>query len=218
MLSTFYIFDIAMLLMVLIAALVGYARGMTQQILSIGGWLAAIILTIAARDTVTPFGRQYISNPNLADVVSLSIVFVILLLIFVSASNLIGRTIKKSLIGGLDRSLGIITGIVIFAGILSCAYIGVSFVVPPQKMPVEVTHSKTFPMVQWGADTIKRMLPKSVADNLPKLLKQKDNANIADALSSMKPKSSPAPTKKDGYSDVERQDMNNLVNTLGDHA
>ena len=207
-----------MLLLVLIAAFIGYARGMTQQVLSIGGWLAAIILTFAAKDTVTPFGRQYITNPSLADLVSLAIVFVILLLIFVSASNLIGRTIKKSLIGGLDRSLGVIVGIALFCAIVSGAYIGVSFVMPSHKMPTEVTKAKTFPLIQRGADMIKKALPKSVAENLPKFLKQ-DHAAIADTLSNMTPKTSDsAPKKEEGYSDNERQDMDQLFTSVGNDA
>lgn len=223
MIGTIYLFDCALLFILLVAAIAGYARGMTHQLLSIGGWVAAIILTLYARDSVTAIGRRYIENPTLAEIVSLAIVFVLLLLIFVSLSTLIGRTIKSSLIGGLDRSLGILTGMAIFYFAASAFYIVLSFVIPPQQIPLEIANSRSFGLIQSGARTILSILPKDFVEAIPQAVRLPDHLHpshsdsMAHVLSQMKPivPEKPAQTPE-GYSTTERKDMDTLFETVGE--
>lgn len=62
---------------------------------------------------------------------------------------------------------------------------------------------------------LKRFLPQSIADSLPNFLKNSNNADAANKLSNMKPTAPEPKDNKDGYSDVERQDMNSLFDALG---
>lgn len=223
MIGDFYIFDCVLLFILLIAAIAGYARGMTQQLLSIGGWVTAIIVTLHARESVTAIGRRYIENPTLADIVSLAVVFVLLLLVLISISTLIGRTIKRSMIGGLDRSLGILTGMGIFYFAISAFYIAVSFVVPPHQIPHEISHSRSFGLIQSGARSILSILPKNFVEAIPQAVRLPDNLlpghsdSMAHVLSQMKPATpEKEKTSTDGYSNTERKDLDALFETVGE--
>ena len=62
------IFDLVVIGIIVVSALVGLARGLTKEILSIGGWVGAALAAYVAYPYVKPFARAHIDSTLIADI------------------------------------------------------------------------------------------------------------------------------------------------------
>lgn len=160
--------DLIILAILALSILIGVYRGATREVLGIAGWIGALATVFYGLPLLRPLGRHYIHSPMLADLVIAAILFILSLAVFIVISRIISTKVKGSLLGGLDRSLGLIFGLIRGVLVLCIAYLVLGFFYSFDEIPTEVKNARFTPWFMQGAEELKRFVPK---DYLP----QRDN-------------------------------------------
>jgi membrane protein required for colicin V production len=160
--------DLLVLAIVGISALLGLSRGLVRELLGLGSWVVAGLGAYRFGPAARPMLEQAIGNPDIADPAAYAIVFVLLLVVLSLLSNLIGRAVELSALGGLDRSLGLVFGVLRAAVVLILAYIPLSNIFPPDRWPPQLQQARTVPWIASGAKWTVACFP-GIKMNLPEL-------------------------------------------------
>lgn len=161
---SFNMIDLIIIALLGISILIGILRGATREILGIAGWVGAFATVFYGLPLFRPLGRHYIHNPTIADAVIAGLLFILSLAVFIIISRMISTKVKGSLLGGLDRSLGLVFGFFRGILILCIVYLAVGFFYPPNQMPDAIKNARLTPWFAQGAQELKRFIPK---DYLP---------------------------------------------------
>jgi membrane protein required for colicin V production len=151
--------DLLVLAIVGISALLGLSRGLVRELLGLGSWLTAGYAAYRLGPSVMPMTRQAIGNPDIADPAAYAITFVVILILLSLLANLVGRLVQLSALGGLDRTLGLVFGILRGALVLIAAYIPIALMLPPEKWPPAVLQARSLPWIYAGAVWVADKLP-----------------------------------------------------------
>ncbi|HTR18025.1 MAG TPA: CvpA family protein [Acetobacteraceae bacterium] len=151
--------DVMVLALVGVSALLGFSRGLVREALGIGAWVGAAWGAIELYPVAQPYARRMIGNPDIADPAAYVAGFVALLIVLSLVANLAGRLIRVSVLGGLDRTLGILFGLARGAALVIAAYIVGGLVLPPENWPEAVQHAQALPIVYEGAGWATSILP-----------------------------------------------------------
>ena len=106
-----------------LSGIIALIRGLTREVLSIIGWIAAFYGALFALPLLRDMVREFISPDWIADGVILVVIFIAVLIGFGLASKAFTDKLKKSPIGMLDRILGLAFGITRGIVIISFAYL-----------------------------------------------------------------------------------------------
>jgi membrane protein required for colicin V production len=143
--------DLLVMAVVGVSALLGLSRGLVREILGLGSWLTAGYAAYRLGPSIMPMTRQAIGNPDIADPAAYAITFVAILILLSLLANLVGRLVQLSALGGLDRTLGLVFGILRGALVLVAAYIPLALMLPPEKWPPAVLQARSLPWIYAGA-------------------------------------------------------------------
>lgn len=115
----FTLVDAIVAVLILLSAILAYSRGLVREVLSIAGWIVAAIVGFIFAPRAEPLMREIpMVGDFLADSCELSIlgaaalVFVAALVVMSIFTPLFSSLIQRSVIGGLDRGLGFLFGVV----------------------------------------------------------------------------------------------------------
>jgi membrane protein required for colicin V production len=158
--------DLAVLGVLAVSALLAFMRGFVREVLGIGAWVAAVLAAIWAFPYARPRFREWLGSPDLVDPVAFGAVFIITLLILLLVSHWIGALVRRSALGGVDRTLGLLFGLARGAVLIVVAYIAAGLVIPLERWPEPVLRARSLPLVYTGAAWAVRQLPP---DYRPKL-------------------------------------------------
>lgn len=122
----FTLIDGLVALVIVVSALLAYARGFVREALAIAGWIGATILAFIFADSVKPLIKQIpVVGDMIGDSCELSIiaafaaVFALALVVMSIFTPLFSSLVQRSALGGLDQGLGFLFGV--FRGILLIA-------------------------------------------------------------------------------------------------
>ena len=115
--------DLAVLGVAGLSALIGFARGLVREVLGVGAWLGAAAVAAIAFPFASAKAHTMITDPGIADVVAAVAVFLVALILLSLIASWVGGVVRNSALGGLDRSLGLIFGLVRGAALIVIAYI-----------------------------------------------------------------------------------------------
>ena len=114
----FTIVDGGVAIIIVMSALLAYARGMVREVMAIAGWISAAVLAFIFADLAKPLVRQI---PYLGDLLgdscelliltSFAIIFAGALLIVSLFTPLFSSLVQKSIFGGFDQMLGFLFGV-----------------------------------------------------------------------------------------------------------
>ena len=159
-------FDIIILFIVGISALIAYSRGLIKEVLSIIGWILVTIIVIQLLPLVNPFVEKYIISGTFTAVASALFIGVTFLVIWVLFTGKIVDKIRSSKLSGLDRNLGLFFGIARACLLLILAYILTSWMIPVEKQSDSLTESKYFNIAGKFAKPIEEMIPADTLENI----------------------------------------------------
>ncbi len=151
--------DIAAIVIVVFSALLGLLRGLTREVLSVIAWVGAAVIAIWAGPSVTPTLNGWIANPDIAGPAAYALVFVVALVFLSVVGGIIANVVEVSALSGIDRTLGVVFGLVRGAVLISLAYIGLSKAVVPDRWPAPLMQARTTPFAYDGATRIASLLP-----------------------------------------------------------
>lgn len=123
-------FDLAFLVIIALSAIMGLVRGITKEILSLVSWFGAVVMAYILFPLTQHIARTHITNPMLADGVTILAIFLIFLIVLTLVSHFFTAMIRQSALSGVDRSLGFGYGILrafvilfVFELVISCLWL-----------------------------------------------------------------------------------------------
>jgi membrane protein required for colicin V production len=216
-------YDIGIVVILFLSAFVGVFRGLTKEVLSIAGWVCASLVTTYAYIPLRGIFRTWIGNAFLADMATILFVFITSLVIFTMIIGSISDKVKRSRLGGLDRSLGLV-----FGGVRGGAIVVIVFMLSlflwktPQERPIDLQNARSRPLLEQGTRALFSLAPKGlVPENLWARVQPSQNRTpeeLMKALSQPKPQEKePSKPEEDSalpYNKIKRQELDRLVKTL----
>jgi len=159
--------DISVIAVLVFSGLLGMMRGFAKEVLSVAAWAGALVVALWAGPSATPSLQQWITNPDIAAPAAYALVFVVALIFFSVVGGIVGNVIADSVLGGLDRTLGIVFGIVRGALIVSAGYILLAKVKPPEQWPAPLVEARSLPIIYEGAVRLASFAPAGWAITVP---------------------------------------------------
>ncbi len=153
-------FDLAVIGVVLISALIAMWRGFVKEVLSLAAWAGAVLVTLWGLNYARPYARDFIDSQLLADVAAGIALFVVSLLVFAMIAHGIAALVhRSSALSAVDRSLGFVFGIGRGAILLGLGWLALSWALPVEKQPAWIHDSRTRPAVEWVAEFLVGLAP-----------------------------------------------------------
>ena len=152
--------DVVFLIIVGISALVGIARGMTKEILSIIGWVLAAAALYYLVPIVEPIAQTYIASKMMANIVAGLAVLILFSLIWILTVDKISSVIRSSTLSALDRILGFVFGAA--RGILIIILIAllITTVIPEESKKGTFAESQYFQLAKANIDPLVSLVPE----------------------------------------------------------
>lgn len=213
--------DIAVAVILLLSGLLALSRGFVHEVLSIGSWVGAALITLFGFAHVRPYARDLIENEMIADIAAGAGTFIIALVILTIITKLIAEQVQGSALNPLDRSLGFVFGL--FRGVLIVCLIygAVSWFIPADKQPDWLRTAKSMPLIEQGTELLKSLIPSDAAEKIANQAEeQRTKANNALELQKTfnkmlspdaKPTKQELQKQLEGYSEQERKDLERLI-------
>jgi membrane protein required for colicin V production len=152
-------FDVAVLLIVGISALLALVRGATREALTMAAWVGALVVAYYGFGYVRELAQQTIEVRWIGDVVALLLVFAVPLIAFKTVASVLSDHVSEGGFGMADRLVGMAFGIARGAVVACALYVGFGFVVAPDEQPAWITQATLLPYVQDGAELLQDLLP-----------------------------------------------------------
>lgn len=210
--------DAAVVVVLLLSAAVALMRGFVHEVLSLGAWAGAALATVYALPYVQPYTREVIAIPLLADIVSGVVLFLVVLVALSLLGRLVGGMVQRSGLSALDRSLGLLFGVLRGALIVSVAWLALSWALPrAEERPAWIAEARSAPLLTWGAWQVNRVLPRGLREEGVEALGALQTPVPAGALELVPQPKDGASDEPSGYKDAERKGMDQAVEgILGD--
>ena len=164
--------DAILLIVMLVSGLLAMIRGFMREILSIGAWGIAALVTLYSYSRVLPIAKQYITSDMVAAGASVAGVFLITLLIVSVITVRISDLVLDSRVGALDRTLGFLFGLGRGLIIVVVAFLFFAWLVPDRSQPEWVRGAKSRIVLQSTGQWLMSMLPDDPESTILKRLKQ----------------------------------------------
>jgi membrane protein required for colicin V production len=161
--------DIVVLAVIALSTLLALGRGFVKEMLSIFGWIGAAIGTLLIFfyvPQIREFFAKQITEPVLADIACAVAIFVVLLIVLGFFNHAIASRVHASSLGPLDKSLGLVFGLVRGIVLVALAHMAMTdwFMPNKEQRPDVINQARTEPYVAMAADFIKSKIPQKWKD------------------------------------------------------
>jgi membrane protein required for colicin V production len=206
------VFDIGVIAILLVSALLAYARGFVHEVLAIVGWIGAIFATFYGFPYLQPYARQLIPMDLAADLSAGVVIFVFTLVVLSMMTRAISKQVQQSALNALDRALGFLFGLARGALIVVLAYIGLELVMPKEKQPEFVRTARSMQLIEPAAKELVKLLPDRFGGSGAggQSSAKPDPGKVVLDIISPALKSAPK-ENADGYATGQRQEMDRLI-------
>jgi membrane protein required for colicin V production len=153
--------DLAVFGFIAISGLLAFARGLVREVLGVGAWIGAVAAAFAGLPTMRPIVHQWVQTPEVVDIISFVVVFLAALIILTLIAGSAGRLVRRSTLGSIDRTLGLLFGIARGAAVIVIAYILGQMVFPIERWPDVVLDARTLTPTYEAARWVRDQLPES---------------------------------------------------------
>ena len=205
--------DVMVIAVVALSALFAFVRGFVHELLSLAAWFGAGVATFYGIDYVIPVARDLTDVQPLADIGAGTAIFLVVLVVLTILARLVVRRIRKSGLGTLDRSLGLLFGIARGALLLAIVWLVAAWTFQEEDAyPPWIAEARTLPLVQYGAQSLYDLLPEGLrpAEPPPGIAPPADEGISFEDLSQVAPKAA-VREDRSGYKEQERNDLQGLV-------
>lgn len=213
--------DLAIIAVLMISAVLAFARGFVHELLSMLAWLGATVAVIFGLPYARPIAQHFISLPLLADAAAGGIIFVIALLVLSLLTRAVSHRVQGSALNAVDRSLGFLFGLLRGAVLVCLAYIPLAWLLAPSEQPEWIRDARARPLVEQGAAMIQSLFewqapPQRALDtSRERARKALETEQMVRDIMSPGPKTPQAPGQPQpkGYSEGERRDLERLIDS-----
>lgn len=151
---------------VIVSAIMAYARGFTREVLAIAGWLIAAAVALYLTPMVEPLIRQIpavgeflASSCVISVIVAFTLVMALALLILAVFTPVVSGWVLDSVLGPIDRVLGFVFGVARGALLVVAAYLLYGALVgEPQSVP-EIAEARSYEITADLATRLQNAVP-----------------------------------------------------------
>jgi len=204
--------DFIVLAVILISGLFAFVRGLVHELLALGAWIGAGIATYYGIDHAIPVARGLTEVQPVADVGAGAVLFLVVLIVLSILTRILVKQVRRSSLGALDRSLGLVFGLARGALIIAVAWLVAAWAYQEEPFPDWVMEARTLPLVQEGARTIYEALPEGFRpEEVPPALQSAEGLKSItfEDLDAPAPKSA-VQDDQSGYNSDTRKGLDNL--------
>ena len=184
--------DAVVLLLVLLSAGLAFSRGVTRELLAIGGWLAAALAAFYFAPLVEPLIREIPvvggflrSSCTLSALAAFVLMFALALVLIGIFTPILSNVIRDSALGPIDKGLGFIFGAARGLVLVAVLYMLYDLVAPMEQRLADIDNAQSVRLVSDTAELLRAAVPSEVPDWL---------AARIDRLTASCGPSSPVPT------------------------
>ena len=175
------IVDIFVLVVVLISVVIAFLRGFIREILTIFGIIGGIIASYVGGPLLIPHMRGWmgvtedgdsgkfldiLSYALLADILSYAAVFITFVIILSIISHFIAESVKNMGLGALDRTLGVVFGVVRAAVVLGLMYMPFYYLAGDEQKKSWFGESKSHVYLEISSSFIDKFIPRDMSDDM----------------------------------------------------
>ncbi|WP_321391400.1 CvpA family protein [Emcibacter sp.] len=206
-------FDVIVISTLLISGIVSWTKGFTTEALSLGAWAGAAIITLQGHPIASPYAYELIQPELMADIITYALLGVVSLVVLKLIAGAIGRKIKESHVGALDRGLGILFGTLRGMLLICFIYLLTTPFISAKNYPDWYKEAKSRPLVEYGASMLNAMNPYKDDIDLDETRK---DIEALERLKKMMPSFPGSAKKEDGYDKDSTEEMDDLFKKLSD--
>ncbi|WP_165769466.1 CvpA family protein [Arboricoccus pini] len=160
----FTAFDIAVVAVIVISALLSLSRGIAREIASLLSWIGAAAVAWFAYEPAKPIMTQITHQELFVDLGTAALVFVIPLIILKIIFGMIAANVEGSRLTTADKLFGLVYGFGRGALLVCLAYLLGTLILERREFPTWVTTAYLEPPVARGASIIRAWLPGDIRE------------------------------------------------------
>ena len=171
-LAALNIVDFVAIIVLVISGGLATLRGMTREILGLAGWPISIVAARMTAPHLEPILTEFIRVEGISEALAWGVPFIVVVVLWFAFSSLISSGLSKAGLGGLDRWLGFLFGLIRGFVIVLVIYVGAVVAAEGEdKLPSIVIDAQITPVLRESAHLTSGLLPEDmrgrVVDNLP---------------------------------------------------
>jgi membrane protein required for colicin V production len=195
-------FDLIVAALLLISAAVGFARGATREIAALIALVGAAAFAMYGLPVFSPMVRHIVHPDWLAAVATLVLVFLVTYILLRLVGGALARQIQQSnFVGTLDRSIGLVIGLVRGLIVLGALNLMFNAATPKDLQPHWIVGATTWPLAQNMGRLLTALAPQGL--DVAERLKPAFDRAVGDALGDR--------PVTDGYDARQRGEIDDLV-------
>ena len=195
-------FDLIVAVLLLLSAAVGFARGATREIAALIALVGAAAFAMYGLPVFSPMVRHIVHPDWLAAVATLVLVFLVTYILLRLIGGALARQIQQSnFVGMLDRSIGLVIGLVRGLIVLGALNLMFNAATPKDLQPHWIIGATTWPLAQNMGRLLTALAPQGL--DVAGRLKPAFDRAVGDALGDR--------PVTDGYDARQRGEIDDLV-------
>jgi membrane protein required for colicin V production len=209
--------DLAIVAIVVLSGLFAFARGFVKEALSIGAWVGASLAAVYLLPAARPFAEHFTGKGPAADALAGIAIFAVAIITLSLVTTAVSRRVKDSSLSALDRTFGLIFGLLRGAFLVCLAYIALAWLLPPgDQQPRWMAEARTLPLLKSGAEQLGRFVPAGMRERTAGMASRAEDgagreaAEAMRALMTPKARTAPAPGGAPAYTPDDQRGLNRL--------
>ena len=161
-------FDLVVLVVVGLSALLSFFRGFIREVLSLGAWVGAALITLYAFPQVTEYIRPKVNSDLVASGLASMGTFIVALIVISIFTRLLAKYVKTgSDVGVLDNLLGMTFGAARGVLLVAIGYFIMTTVLIEKDYPEWIKTAVSKPYVEKAATWLAEVAPDYMEDLTP---------------------------------------------------
>lgn len=202
--------DTLVILIIAFSALIAFSRGIVRELLGLTSWILAVLGAIFGIGLLRPIFTSFIKNQTLANIVGMASIALLILIICTIINANVAKKLRKSALSGLDRTLGLIFGIVRGMFLILIIYLSAALLLAKEEMTRYMQANWTMPIIRQGGLILEQAIPDD-------LFTIEDDITATEEDTEAKEEKKEKEVKKDKkentspYDDKQRNEMDALI-------
>ena len=166
------IVDFATIIVLVISGVLATLRGMTREVMGLAGWPISIVAARLTAPYLEPLLTDAIRVEGISSALAWGIPFIVVVVLWFAFASVVSPGLSKAGLGGLDRWLGFLFGLIRGFVIVLVIYVGAVIAAEGEdRLPGLVTDAQIVPALRESAHLMSGVLPPDmgdrIVDNLP---------------------------------------------------
>ena len=166
------IVDFATIIVLVISGVLATLRGMTREIMGLAGWPISIVAARLTAPYLEPLLTDTIRVEGISSALAWGIPFIVVVVLWFAFASVVSPGLSKAGLGGLDRWLGFLFGLIRGFVIVLVIYVGAVIAAEGEdRLPGLITDAQIIPALRESAHLMSGVLPPDmgdrIVDNLP---------------------------------------------------